>query len=107
MKTVSFKALSLLVAVLLVEGCRRKKPEPLAPAPDAPAASSPAPVVTYQVDASLQQVLVKFYNDNTRPAMSWEDLVGGKYIPAIPLGPDGKPLDWNTTMQRIGKAAKR
>lgn len=123
MKTVSFKALSLLVAVLLVEGCRRKKPEPLAPAPDAPAAASPAPpppasdstppsgrpapVVTYQVDARLQQVLVKFYNDNTRPAMSWEDLVGGKYIPAIPLGPDGKPLDWNTTMQRIGKAAKR
>jgi hypothetical protein len=39
--------------------------------------------------------------------MAWQELVRGKYIPAIPLGPDGKPLDWNTTMQRIGKASAR
>ncbi|MBI5802463.1 MAG: hypothetical protein HZA92_17275 [Verrucomicrobia bacterium] len=87
---------------------------PVAPAPDVasppagPAVrrAEPAPVA-YEVDASVQRVLTKFYKDHERPAMAWEELVRGKYIPAIPLGPDGKPLDWNTTMQRIGKAGAR
>ncbi len=48
-----------------------------------------------------------FYKDHERPAMTWEELTRGHYIPAIPLGPDRKPLDWDTTMQRIGKAAVR
>lgn len=103
--------LVLLMAVLLVAGCRRKKPEPSdaqsVSSLIAPATASPAPGVASQVDIGLQQVLVKFYNDNQRPAMSWEDLVGGKYISSIPLGPDGQPLDWNTTMQRIGKLSTR
>ena len=107
----------------MLGGCRRKKVETATSAPPpAPAASqlaieppagSPAagptgrradpPPVVYQVDASVLQVLTKFYNDHQRPAMTWEELVSGKYIPAVPLGPDGKPLDWNATMQRIGK----
>jgi hypothetical protein len=74
---------------------------PSQPQPGTPAATGPS----YQVDEKLFPILEKFYNDNLRPAMNWQDLVGGKYIPAIPLGPDGKPLDWNTTMQRLGKAA--
>jgi hypothetical protein len=125
-KTALIKSLVLLIAFPLLDGCRRRKPEPTAPTSEATASSTPTspataqpapgsgpgagrpePVVTYQVDAGLQQVLVKFYKDNQRPAMSWADLVGGKYIPSIPLGPDGKPLDWNTTMQRIGKSAAR
>lgn len=126
MKLISIPALALLLAVLLSGGCRRKKVDTATPAASAPAATSaasaipdPSPVagpasrrvepppVVYQVDAGVLQALTKFFNDHKRPAMSWEDLVGGKYIPAIPLGPDGKPLDWNTTMQRIGKLSAR
>lgn len=127
MNTCSIPVLALLLAVPLLDGCRRKRVEtsaPVAPAvpsvtPDAaaPPAGSPAagPVarraepspVVYQVDASVQQALAKFYKDHERPAMTWEELVRGRYIPAVPLGPDGKPLDWNTTMQRIGKAMAR
>lgn len=133
MKIFSFPALALLLAIPLLDGCRRKKVEPSAPlapaAPppaagsaDAPVASAPAagsppagPAVrraepspaVYEVDASVQRVLTKFYKDHERPAMTWEELLKGKYISAIPLGPDGKPLDWNTTMQRIGKASAR
>lgn len=127
MKFLSIPTLALLLAVPWLDGCRRKKAETAAPAQSAasapaPAAAAPpadaqtagpaerraepAPVV-HQVDASVQLALTKFYNDHERPAMSWEDLTRGQYIPAIPLGPDGKPLDWNATMQRIGKALAR
>jgi len=135
LKTTRIKTLALLLAVPLMNGCSRK-PEPVAPArvapppiASAPAASvtpspvvhppppptsesaapatRPDPAVTYEVDAGLQRILIKFYNDNERPAMTWEDLLAGKYIPAIPRGPDGKPLDWNSTMQRIGRASDR
>ena len=133
MKIFSIPALALLLAVPLLDACRRKKVETAAPsAPDqttaAPAsAATPAtaappagipvagpavrraepPLVVYPVDASVQQALTKFYNVHERPAMAWEELLKGKYISAIPLGPDGKPLDWNATMQRIGKASAR
>lgn len=125
MKSNRIQLLALVMAVLLLDGCRRRKPETVAPVSPqevsspaasvtapivpslAPTASRAEPIIAYQVDAGLQKVLVKFYSDNTRPAMSWEDLVGGHYIPAIPTGPDGKPLDWDATMQRIGKAAVR
>ena len=102
---------ALLLAIALVNGCT-KKPEPaasarIAPPPVAPAgvapatpgpavpatpsptseaappASRPEQAVTYEVDAGLQKILVKFYNDKQRPAMTWEDLLKGNYIPAI------------------------
>jgi hypothetical protein len=50
------------------------------------------------------QALTKFFHANQRPAMAWGDLVP-KYLPAVPTGPDGKPLDWDSTMQRIGRAS--
>jgi hypothetical protein len=59
------------------------------------------------MEAGLQRTLIKYYNDNQRPAMSWQDLVRGRYIASIPLGADGKPLDWDTTMQRIGRLSDR
>jgi len=129
-KFLSIPTLALLLAVPWLDGCRRKKAEtaaPAQPAASAPASAAaappadaqpagpagpagrraePAPVV-HQVDASVQHALAKFYNDHERPAMSWEELTRGQYIPATPLGPDGKPLDWNATMQRIGKALAR
>lgn len=127
MKVIFLPALALLLTVPLFNGCRKKKIETAAPAaPDAsevtPAAAAPPvaataagpigrraepPPVVYQVDASVQQALTKFYQAHERPAMTWDELLRGKYISAIPLGPDGKPLDWNTTMQRIGKAGAR
>lgn len=126
-KVASIPTLALLLAVPWLDGCRRKKVETTAPAQPAAAAANPVapappadfrtdgpagrrtepPPVVYQVDATVQQALSKFYNDHERPAMTWEELVRGRYIPAIPLGPDGKPLDWNSTMQRIGKAMAR
>jgi len=63
-------------------------------------------VVGFPVDAGLQQTLIRFYNENQRPAMGWGDLVP-KYVPAVPTGPDGKPLDWDSTMRRIGRASDR
>jgi hypothetical protein len=119
----------LLAALALAGGCR-KKPEPAPAPPPAPAAVSlaestdaappPPPPPTsaepvaaaetpaavpkeYQLEANIQKILMKFYADKQRPAMTWDDLVGGKYIPAVPRGPDGKPLDWDKTMQRIGR----
>ncbi len=86
-------------------------PPPPAPpgagdAPSAPPVATVAPPGTgYQVDEKLFPILDRYYNEKLRQAMSWQDLVAGKYIPSIPMGPDGKPLDWNTTMQRLGKAA--
>lgn len=55
-------------------------------------------------DAAVQRLLIRFYNENQRPAMAWGDLVP-KYLPAVPTGPDGQPLDWDSTMQRIGRAS--
>ena len=128
MKVIIVPALALLLTVPLINGCRKRKTIETA-APAAPRASEAAPTATvqpvgaaaegavgrgaepppvsYHVDASVRQALSKFYNTHERPAMTWEELVRGKYIPAVPLGPDGKPLDWNTTMQRIGKSAAR
>lgn len=65
------------------------------------------PVNATQIEVDLQRLLVRYYNENQRPAMSWDDLLTARYIPAIPRGSDGKPLDWNTTMQRIGRASDR
>lgn len=124
MKIVSIPALVLLLAVPWLDGCRRRRVETAAPtSPTEPTATSAAPAapadsrvegpagrraepppVVYRADASVQQALAKFYKDHERPAMTWEELVRGKYIAAIPLGPDGKPLDWNSTMRRIGGA---
>ena len=131
MNTDSIKTTELLVIGLLLSGCGEKKsapvrviapppspaasvapPPPTAPLPGAPTptpGSEPAattiqqPGVADQVDARLLPILEKYYNDQQRPAMNWNDLLAGKYISKIPVGADGKPLDWNTTMQRIGK----
>jgi hypothetical protein len=77
------------------------------PSDAAPADAESGPRFATPVDAQIQQMIIRFYKENDRPAMSWNDLLGKKYIPAIPRGPDGKPLDWDATMQRIGKASDR
>jgi hypothetical protein len=130
-----FVSALVLGSVLLLGGCHKKgaesapptpppaKPIALETAPDtAPppppssdpgqaspptpqAEASPAAGSGYQVDEKLFPILDRYYNDKLRPAMSWQDLVSGRYIPSIPVGPDGKALDWNTTMQRLGKSA--
>ena len=84
-------------------------PPPPAPSQE-PAETTAAPVVTNPsgdaVDPNLRAILVKFYNDQAHPAQSWDELLAGKYITKIPIGPDGKPLDWNRTMQAIGRGGR-
>jgi len=135
-KTHAITIPALLLAALFLVGCTRKKPESLAPAPVAPppVASTPVvpslvppplpgtpgqaseptapvtrsePVVATPVELDLHRLLVRYYDQHQRPAMTWDDLLRARYIPAIPRGADGKPLDWDTTMQRIGRASDR
>jgi len=80
-------------------------PPPPAPSPDttaAPVAAAPVDQ-SIPVDPGLQAALAKFFNDNARPAQNWKELLDGRYITRIPQGADGKPLDWDKTMQEIGK----
>jgi hypothetical protein len=82
-------------------------PPPPAPGQEPSEAAAVAETVNTTgdtVDPNLRAILVKFYNEQLHPAQSWDELLAGKYITKIPIGPDGKPLDWNKTMQSIGRA---
>lgn len=129
MNTNLLTALCLMVAGLLMEGCREQKVDRVkrvAPAPPtavsvppppqqqrpgpsvAPAAASVGQqIVEDQSDAALRQILTKYFNEQAQTAQGWEELLAKKYITQIPTGSDGKPLDWNSTMQRMSKATVR
>lgn len=128
------KSLCLLAVIVALQGCGKKKAEPPEPsttqpgaavsvetmAANSPRTDAPPPVPGQEpsetaaaptannagdaVDPALRAILVKFYNEQLHPAQSWQELLAGKYIAKIPLGPDGKPLDWNKTMSALGRA---
>jgi len=42
----------------------------------------------------LKKLCEKYFDDFGRFPSRWEDLINAKYIPRVPTGPDGKPLDY-------------
>jgi len=94
---------------------------PPPPPPDAPVAAEAAnatsgvpdsprePVgeVTFPVSPEIRAALTKFFADNQRPATGWQDLIALHYIKSVPVGSDGKPVDWQKFMDAVAKASGR
>jgi len=72
---------------------------PPPPAADsAPAAANPA-----EVDPAIKEAIKKYVEKKHISPRSWIDLtVEQGYLQGIPMGKDGKPLDFEKTMAKLG-----
>ena len=110
----------ILILLIACSGCRKRAkpptPEPGAPAPTSPAAvepptgkAPPAPTTTPGAPkrpsrvghpgepanpAELQGLPEKYFNQVGSFPNSWQQLIDRKYLKAVPVGKNGKPLDF-------------
>ena len=115
------RTLLALVAAGLLGGCGKKQeehsksvliapPPPSAPstaAPPATPASEPTEASTANpgddgVDPAIAAAIKKYVSKKGAPPRSWIDLtVEQGYLPGIPNGKDGKPMDFDNTLVRL------
>jgi len=88
------------------------EPAPAAPGEAPAAASEPAPTPARKSSgepANPKEVKAAFdkYSKNIGgPPGSWEELIEGKLLRSVPLGKDGKPLDFTAYQEYLGRGGK-
>lgn len=123
------KLLFVLLACLSLFGCRRKRAEPSVPVPLTSEATAPAtpvptsapatPVPAQPVrpvgphpgePASPNEVRIayhKYFEKLGNFPNSWQDMVQRKFLPAVPVGKNGQPLDFvQFTLWEAGRPAR-
>lgn len=92
-----------LVASCLLVGCKRRKNtvDAAPPPPDLTVAADPAGAA--DLDPAIRAAVQKYVATKRSAPRSWIDLtVEQGYLSTIPQGTDGRPLDFEKTMARLG-----
>ena|SRR6185295_8409707 len=127
-KSMGFHLALVLLVNIVFCSCEKKEkplesmpPPPAAPtAEPAPAAPGEAPAVAAEPaptparkssgePANPKEVKAAFdkYSKNIGgPPGSWEELIEGKLLRSVPLGKDGKPLDFTAYQEYLGRGGK-
>ena len=124
-KTTLFKLVLVLLVGSLVCSCRKQATPP---ATSPPPVLEPAPVTTPEPtaernpDASpsparkssgepanpkeVRAAFDKYSKNIGGPPGSWEELIEGKLLKGVPMGKDGKPLDFTAYQEYLGRGGK-
>lgn len=95
--------IAVLVTSSMVAGCKRRE-STVEAAPPPPDLTVPAdPAAAADLDPAIRAAVQKYVATKRASPRSWIDLtVEQGYLADIPRGADGKPLDFERTMARLG-----